>query len=58
MLEGIEKAVLRCPVTVFPKPGYFPSHRNTHKLMRKLVTMEANANWAKVPGVVFAAIRG
>ena len=58
MLEGIEKAVLRCPVTSFPKPAYFPSHRTTHKLMRNLVAMEANANWAKVPGIVFAAMRG
>lgn len=58
MLEGIEKAVLRCPVTSFPKPAYFPSHRTTHKLLRKLVVMEANANWAKVPGIVFAAMRG
>jgi len=58
MLEGIEKAVLRCPVAVFPKPAYFPSHRTAHKLMRNLVAMEVNANWAKVPGVVLAAMRG
>ena len=58
MLEGIEKAVMRCPVTSFPKPAYFPSHRTTHKLMRNLVAMEANANWARVPGIVFAAMRG
>jgi acyl-CoA reductase-like NAD-dependent aldehyde dehydrogenase len=58
MLEGIEKAVLRCPVTSFPKPAYFPSHRTTHKLMRNMVALEANTNWAKVPSIVFAAMRG
>jgi aldehyde dehydrogenase (NAD(P)+) len=58
MLEGIEKAVLRCPLTTFPKPGYFPSHRTAHKLMPRLVALERNAGWASVPGVVLAAMRG
>jgi aldehyde dehydrogenase (NAD(P)+) len=58
MLEGIEKAVLRSPLTTFPKPGYFPSHRTAHKLMPRLVALERNAGWASVPGVVLAAMRG
>jgi aldehyde dehydrogenase (NAD(P)+) len=58
MLEGVEKAVLRAPLTTFPKPGYFASHRRSHKMMPKLVAMEENARWAKVPGIVFDAMRG
>lgn len=58
MLEGIEKVVMRAPLTAFPKPGWFPSHRTTHKLVPQIVAMEANANWAKVPGIVFTAMRG
>jgi acyl-CoA reductase-like NAD-dependent aldehyde dehydrogenase len=58
MLEGVEKTVLRAPLTTFPKPSYFASHRTTHKVMAKIVAMEENASWAKVPGIVFDAMRG
>lgn len=58
MLEGIEKVVVRAPLMTFPKPVYFPSHRTTHKMLPKLVAMEENASWDKVPGIVFNAMRG
>jgi hypothetical protein len=58
MLEGVEKAVLRAPLTTFPKPGYFASHRTTHKMVPKIVAMEENASWVNVPGIVFDALRG
>ena len=58
MLEGIEKTILRAPLTTFPKPGYFASHRTTHRMMPKIVAMEESASWAKVPGIVFDAMRG
>jgi aldehyde dehydrogenase (NAD(P)+) len=58
MLEGIEKVVARFPLTTFPKPAYFPSHRTTHVVTRRLVELEREASWAKLPGVVFAAMRG
>jgi acyl-CoA reductase-like NAD-dependent aldehyde dehydrogenase len=58
MLEGIEKVVFRHPLTTFPKPSYFPTHRTVHKMMRKLTAMEEHASWAKVPAVVFAAMQG
>lgn len=58
MLEGIEKVVMRAPLTTFPKPVYFPSHRTANKVMRHIVAMEENASWAKVPSIVFAAMRG
>src|SRR3984885_9730562 len=58
MLEGVEKTVMRAPLTTFPKPAYFASHRTTHKMMRKIVAMEKSASWAKVPVIVFDAMRG
>ncbi|MGH8744484.1 MAG: hypothetical protein ACREUY_09430, partial [Burkholderiales bacterium] len=58
MLEGVEKVVMRAPLTAFPKPGWFPSHRTADKVMRRIVAMEENASWAKVPGIVMNAMRG
>jgi hypothetical protein len=57
MLEQVEKAVLRHPVTAMPKPTYFPSHRSAHKLMPRMTALEENASWTKVPGVLAAALR-
>lgn len=58
MLEGIEKAVIRAPLTVFPKPGWFSSHKTAQTVTRRIVAMEKNASWARVPGIVWAAMRG
>ncbi|MEO7987092.1 MAG: aldehyde dehydrogenase family protein [Gemmatimonadales bacterium] len=58
MLEGIEKAVLRHPLTIVPKPSTFPSHRTAHTMLRRLTALEERASWARVPGVVAAAMRG
>jgi acyl-CoA reductase-like NAD-dependent aldehyde dehydrogenase len=58
MLEGIEKVVARFPFMSFPKPAYFPSHRTVHTMMRRMTELEENGRWMKVPGVVFAAMRG
>lgn len=58
MLEGIEKAVLRAPLVVFPKPAWLNSHKNAKVTTQKLVAMEETASWAKVPGIVMAAIQG
>ena len=57
MLEGIEKAVLRHPITAMPKPTYFPTHRSAHKLMPRMTELEENGSWKKVPGVMAAAMR-
>ena len=58
MLEGIEKAVIRAPLTVFPKPAFLPLHRTAQTVMRGICEMEENASWAKVPKIVWAAMRG
>jgi aldehyde dehydrogenase (NAD(P)+) len=58
MLEGIEKAVLRHPLTLIPKPATFPTHRTAHTLLRRLTSLEERASWGQVPGVVMTAMRG
>lgn len=58
MLEGIEKAVIRAPLTVSPKPAWLTSHRKANIVTRRIAEMEATASWAKVPGIVWAAMQG
>jgi aldehyde dehydrogenase (NAD(P)+) len=58
MLEGIEKAVVRGPLTVRPKPVWFAGHRTAHEVARKMIAMMAEPSWTKLPGVVLAALRG
>jgi aldehyde dehydrogenase (NAD(P)+) len=58
MLENVEKAVLRHPLTIVPKPARFPTHRTAHTLLRRLTFLEKEASWVRVPGVVAAAMRG
>ena len=58
MLENVEKTVLRHPLTIVPKPTTFPTHRTAHTLLRRLTSLEKEAGWARVPGVVAAAMRG
>lgn len=58
MLEGIEKVVLRFPLTSFPKPVWHPDHKTGHKLAQKQIELERYGSWSKVPGVVFTAMRG
>ena len=58
MLEGIEKAVLRGPLTVTPKPAWFVTHKNSLAVAEKMVALEAAPSWLKVPGIAMAALRG
>jgi hypothetical protein len=58
MLEGIEKVVIRSPLTRIPKPVYFNSHTRTHEVARRLTYLDASYGWAHVPGLVLAGLRG
>ena len=57
MLEDIEKAVLRAPLRTMPVAPWFPGHRSLAQLGKKLVELEADPSWLKVPGVAAAALR-
>jgi aldehyde dehydrogenase (NAD(P)+) len=60
MLEKIEKAVIRYPVTGFPNPKlpYFPTNRNAHNVGKKLVAFEPSQSWLQFPLVAAAALKG
>jgi aldehyde dehydrogenase (NAD(P)+) len=58
MLEGIEKAVLRGPITVAPKPPWFVTHKKSLAVAEKMVGMEASPSWLKVPGIALTALGG
>ncbi|HEY6560021.1 MAG TPA: aldehyde dehydrogenase family protein [Polyangiaceae bacterium] len=57
MFEDIEKAVLRGPLTVFPKPAWFPGHKTLHRLGRALMNFELEPSWKKVPALALMAAR-
>ena len=58
MLESVEKAVLRAPVTMFPPPPWIPGHRSLRSLTRKLVDFEDHPTWLKIPGLALDGVRG
>jgi aldehyde dehydrogenase (NAD(P)+) len=58
MLEGIEKTVLRFPLVAFPKPPWHSSNRVAHKIMPKLMHLESNPSWTKLPSVIFTVMQG
>ena len=58
LLDGIEKAVLRAPLRLRPKPVWFAEHRRAAAVGRGLVSMEARPAWWKLPGLAVEALRG
>lgn len=58
LLESVEKAVLRGPLTLFPKPLWFPNHRRPAAVARQLLRMEGAPSWLKVPGLALTSLRG
>lgn len=58
MLEDIEKCVIRGPLVVKPKPTWFANHKTAAEIGRKLVKLEAQPGWLKLPGLILQALRG
>jgi acyl-CoA reductase-like NAD-dependent aldehyde dehydrogenase len=58
MLDGVEKTVLRHPVSHPVKSLYFPTHRTVHRVMPHLIRVEAHRRWTSLPAVAAAALRG
>lgn len=57
MLEHIEKAVLRGPLTGFPPSPWVPGHRGLGTLAHRLADFELAPSWLKVPAIAAAAMR-
>jgi acyl-CoA reductase-like NAD-dependent aldehyde dehydrogenase len=58
MLEGIEKTVMRFPLTMFPKPVYFPTNRTSNKTAQAFIKLDTHASWSRVPAAMWSAMRG
>ncbi|KAA3611957.1 MAG: NAD-dependent aldehyde dehydrogenase [Planctomycetota bacterium] len=58
LFDDPEKSVLKAPFKIFPKPVWFANHRTLDQVGRKMIRMEAEPSLAKLPGLVWAAIRG
>ncbi len=58
MLEGIEKAVWRGPLTVFPKPPWFATNRRAHIVAKHLVDFEQEPHLWKLPRIAGNALLG
>ena len=57
-IDQIEKTVFRGPLTVFPKPIWFPAHRRSEDVSWKLFDLYQNPTYFKLPGLLLSALRG
>jgi acyl-CoA reductase-like NAD-dependent aldehyde dehydrogenase len=58
MLEGMEKTVMRAPITMWPKPVWFFDNQATHLIGEKITRFELSPGALKLPGLTAAALRG
>ncbi len=58
MLEKAEKTVLEGPLTMWPKPLWFPSNRSGERVSWKVVQLYHRPSIWKLPGLLMAAMRG
>ena len=56
--EKVQKTVITGPFKMFPKPPWFPSHKQGAKIGPKLVAMEEDPGWGRALNVISSAIRG
>ncbi len=56
MLDGIDKAVLRGPITIKPKPVWFSDNTKCAAVGPRLVRMDAKPGWGQIPGILFKVV--
>lgn len=57
MLKHPQKSVVRGPFRVFPKPPWFVSHHRAHDVAARLAKFEVEPSPAKLPRLVWDALR-
>jgi acyl-CoA reductase-like NAD-dependent aldehyde dehydrogenase len=57
MLEGVEKTVLEGPLTVWPKPFWFPTNRAADKIGWQVLRLYQNPSVGKLPPLFWTALR-
>jgi hypothetical protein len=55
MLDGVEKSVLEGPLTMFPKPLWFPTHKNPEPVVWKLFELYRQPSIGKLMGLLGSA---
>lgn len=58
LLENVEKTVFQGPFRPLPKPAWWATHRNPHRVGPRLVSFECRPSWFKLPGIFWWALLG
>lgn len=58
LLDDAQKAVTHAPWRPRPKPAWFPTHRRSQEVLRRLAYLEAAPSPLKMPGLFRAALGG
>lgn len=58
LLDKVEKTVLQGPLTQWPKPLWFPSHRTASRLVWRLIDLYHDPRWRRLVPVVMSAVAG
>ncbi len=58
LLEGVQKTVLEGPITLAPKPFWFPTHKRPEPIAWKVLDLYAKPSVWKLPGLAMAALGG
>jgi len=56
--EKVQKTLVTGPFKMFPKPPWFPSHKQGAKIGPKLVAMEEAPGLGRAMSVISSALRG
>ena len=57
MLEGVEKSVLEGPLTIFPKPPWFPSHAQAEGVAWSCFRMYGQPSWKNLVQLLFSSFK-
>ncbi len=58
MLEHVMKTVLEGPISMWPKPFWFPTHRDPEPIAWKVLALYHRPSAWKLPGLVLSSLRG
>ena len=58
LVDRPQKAVIRGPFTLFPKPPWFVTHRYSDRALSRVAALEADPHWWRVPGIGLWAALG
>lgn len=58
MFDKAEKTVLEGPLTMFPKPLWFPSNQGAEAMVWRVLNLYHDPTAWRLPGILWAALRG